>query len=90
MTDKNYTDVLLEDINGKFNAILEAVGGMQDHVKRIPDIDERVQNLENEMKTVRQATTKTNADLKAIATHIKEVNGQIEDIETRLSVVESV
>lgn len=89
MADKNYNDILLEDINSKFDAILEAAVAMQDNVKRIPDIDERVKNLEDEVRAVRLATSETNADVKDVKALIQKVNDQLNEFESRLSAVES-
>jgi|GEM_PF-1508560 len=85
----NHNDVLLEDINSKFDAILEAVGSMKDQVKKIPSIEEKVINLENEMHAVRLATTDTNIDVKDIKTHVRKIDKQLDELEERLVVVES-
>ena len=45
VSEKDYTDVLLEDINSKFDAVLDAVGGMQGNVKKIPGIVEKAERV---------------------------------------------
>lgn len=90
MSDKNYTDVLLEDINSKFDAVLEAVGGMQDSVKKIPGLVQKIEKLEDDMSAVRLATTATNRDVKEIKLHVRKIDKQLDEIEERMTVLESV
>ena len=52
----DHTDVLLEDINGKFDIILEAVGGLQEEMKGLakqPDLEE----VKTDVTTIKLAVT---------------------------------
>ena len=90
MTNKNdYSDILIEGFNSKFDAILEAVGSMKHDVKRIPGIEEKVDGLRREMRTVKLATTDTNRDMKDVKAHIEKVDNQLIELEKRVAAIES-
>ncbi|HVC35985.1 MAG TPA: hypothetical protein VNE40_00860 [Candidatus Dormibacteraeota bacterium] len=55
--DANYIGVLLEEIRGQNKAVLEAVGDMQNHVAKIPYIEETVTELKEDMKIIKVAIT---------------------------------
>lgn len=80
MTDRNYSDVLLEDINSKFNAILEAVGAMQDQVRKIPKMSERLEKIESDMRLVKLATKVTSDDASLIKVRTEKLEGILDDI----------
>ena len=82
--DNNYTDILLEDIRDQNRAVLEAVGAMQDHVKLIPKISERLEKLEYDMAAVRIATRVTNDSIKLIKIRTE----KLEEHETRITKLE--
>ena len=77
---KDYTDVLLEDINSKFDAVLDAVSGMQDNVKRIPKMAERLEKLEDDMATVRMVTIATSNDTNLIKIRTEKLENILEDV----------
>lgn len=54
----NYTNVLLEEMNSKFDAVLEMVGGMND---KIIDIQSNMATKDalEEVKTIKSAVTDT-------------------------------
>jgi len=82
--DNNYTDILLEDIRDQNRAVLEAVGAMQDHVKLIPKMSERLEKLEYDMAAVRMATRVTNDSIKLIKIRTE----KLEEHETRITKLE--
>ncbi len=59
----NHFSALMEDQNGKLDAVLEAVGGMQKKVAVLPRIERRLGVLEQDMKVVKAAVTATNRDV---------------------------
>lgn len=61
--DKNYTDVLLEDMNAKMQAVLEIVSDNQRVLQDIPKRDE-FNELKTEVTTIRAAVIDTNKELK--------------------------
>lgn len=65
MADRNYTDVLLEDINGKFEFIVDAVGGLQDSVRKIPKMEVRLENIEKDVKVIKLVVKDTSKQLKS-------------------------
>ena len=82
--NNNYTDILLEDIRDQNRAVLEAVGAMQDHVKLIPKMSERLEKLEYDMAAVRMATRVTNDSIKLIKIRTE----KLEEHETRITKLE--
>lgn len=56
MSDNNYTDILLEDMNAKFDVVLEAVGAMRDEIKTLARQDDLVE-VKHDMKIVKAAVT---------------------------------
>lgn len=90
---KDYTDVLLEDINGKFDAIIEIVSTMKDQVKRIPAISERLEKIESDMVTVRIATSATSRDVELIKIRtekLKDLSEDLTDLQKRVKTLETV
>jgi len=90
--DDNQTHVLLEDINSKFEAVLEIISSMQDKVAKIPKMSERVEKLEHDMSFVRLATSNTSHDLETIKIRtekLENINGQIDDLTQRVKALES-
>ena len=88
---KDYSDVLIEDFNSKFDAIMEAVGSMQENVKRLPRMAERLEKLESDMSTVKLATTVTSSDVKLIKIRTEKldvIQGEIKDLEKRVKTLE--
>jgi hypothetical protein len=68
------TDILLEDINCKFDAVLEAVGGIRQEMKdlaKLSDLDE------------------LKADVKTIKTVVTSQSHQLDNHENRINVLES-
>lgn len=57
---KIYRDQLLEEMNGKFDLLLEIIIPMKEKVDRIPLIEERLERLEIEMHTLNTALKATN------------------------------
>jgi hypothetical protein len=57
MSDINDTNILLEDINGKFDFIAEAVGQIQDQVKVLPTIQKDIEEIKTEVKAIRATVT---------------------------------
>ncbi len=62
-TNENYMGILLEQIRDQNQAVLEAVGDMQQHVAKIPAMAEQLERLEAKVDTVVSAVKATNADL---------------------------
>lgn len=73
MADKNYTDVLLEDISDKFDIVLDGIKGMREEMTglaRQKDLEE----VKQEVKTIKHVLTDTNeqlADHKKRITHLE-------------------
>lgn len=55
--DKDYTGALLEDINGKFDVIVEAVGQIQDQIKVLPAIQSDLEEVKADVKTIKSVLT---------------------------------
>ena len=49
-----YTNTLLEEMNGKFDVVIEAVGQMQEQIKEIPKRDE-FEALKADVKIIKAA-----------------------------------
>ncbi|MEI6237801.1 MAG: hypothetical protein WCP03_04350 [Candidatus Saccharibacteria bacterium] len=50
----SHTDILLEEMNSKFEAVIEVVGQMQDQLKDIPKRDE-FEELKSDVKIIKTA-----------------------------------
>ena len=74
MADKDYSDVLLEQIVDQNKAVLEAVGDIQRTVANLPTRDE-FDELRRDVKTTMSA--------------VRDVSGQVADHETRISALEA-
>ncbi len=59
----NHFSVLMEDQNGKLDAVLEAVGDIQRKVADLPTRAE-LNELKQDVKTIKAAVTASNRDLK--------------------------
>jgi len=87
--DDSYTDVLLEDINSKFDFLVESVGGMQDNVKKIPKMAEQLEKLEYDMSMVKMVTRVTNDDMKLVKIRTERLEGDVKDIKSATSRIEN-
>lgn len=97
---EDYTNALLEDMNGKFEAILEAtapIPKIQEKVERIDEIQEKVERIERWEKNVNliPAIFEEVGSLRKDVEILKEAHKlldrhsqQLEDIEKRLKAVE--
>ena len=74
MADKNYTDVLLEDINGKFDAVLDGISGIRERVDNLPARDE-FNVVKDDIRTIKLA--------------VKGTNKRLEDHEKRITKLET-
>lgn len=91
--DNHHNDILLEDFNSKFDAIMEAVGGMQDSVKKIPKMAERLEKLESDMVAVRLATVGIGSDTKLIKIRtekLENLQDEVNNLQKRVKVLETV
>jgi archaellum component FlaC len=69
----NHFSVLMEDQNSKLDAVLEAVGDMQQKVAVLPRIEQRLEVLEQDMKIVKAAVVDVSRDLeqlKSLPAHV--------------------
>lgn len=86
------TDVLLEDMNGKFDAILEAVGVMQDQVKKIPKMAERLEKIESDLVAVKLNASLTRNDTRLIKIRtekLEDIQDELKDLDKRLNSLEA-
>jgi predicted nucleic acid-binding Zn-ribbon protein len=75
--DDNYRDVLLEEMNGKFDMVLEMVGYLRENMATKSDIRE----LRDELSEVK-------GDVKAIKFAVTNMSGDIDDHEKRITKLE--
>ena len=66
MAKKDYTGVLLEDVDNKIDFLVDAMKGMQESIKKIPKIDERLEKIEYDIPAIKFATRVTNDDMKLV------------------------
>lgn len=57
MAGKDYTNVLLEEMNGKFDLLLEAVAPLKDMQKDIIVMKEDIVELKGDAKVIKAAVT---------------------------------
>ncbi len=75
MSEHDYTDLLLEDVNSKFDTLLEAFGQLRGEVSnmaRQTDLDE------------------VKADIKVIKAAVTDTNHQVQDHESRITKFETI
>lgn len=92
MRDDHYEGALLEEIKDQNKAVLEAVGMMQDSVKRILKIDERLEKIEHEIPLIGLVTRATNDDIKLIKIRtekLEDITDRLKDYERRLTKLET-
>lgn len=93
MVDRsNQTNTLLKDMNSKFDAILGAVGGMQDQIKKIPRMSERLEKIESDLVAVKLDSSLTRGDTKLIKIRtekLESIRDDITDLQKRVKTLES-
>ncbi|HRQ98197.1 MAG TPA: hypothetical protein PK265_02650 [Candidatus Saccharibacteria bacterium] len=60
--DNNYTDVLLEDINSKMDAVFEVVQDTRDQIKTLARQSD-LESLQGDVQLIRTALTDTTAQI---------------------------
>lgn len=91
MADKNYTDALLEDMNSKFELILEAVGGLQVQVKKIPKMAERLEKIEHDVNVIKLDASLTHNNTKIIKIRtekLENIQDDLKSLEKRVKLLE--
>ncbi len=73
--NRDYTGVLLEDMNSKMDAVVEAVGQINDQIKVLPAMQADLEEVKADVKTIKSVA----------GGH----SGQLTDHEERLSVLEA-
>ncbi len=93
MSDKNnYTDVLLENINSKFDAVLDAVGGVQANVNKIPKMAERIEKIESDLLIVKLDASITRNDVRLIKIRtekLEEISDEVKSLQKRVKALET-
>jgi polyhydroxyalkanoate synthesis regulator phasin len=62
---KDYTDVLLEDMNSKFDLLLDVMKSMKEEMSNFakqPDLEE----IKQDVKVIKHAVTETNKDVQGL------------------------
>jgi peptidoglycan hydrolase CwlO-like protein len=77
MTDNNYTDVLLENIQDQNKAVLEAVADIRQKVEPISSMQEDISVLKHDMQAVKAAVTETNQDLGDLKQRVEHLESAI-------------
>ena len=60
--DDNGMGVLLEQIIGQNQMVLQVVGQMQDQIKLLPEILERLETVESDTQVIKHVVKSSNAD----------------------------
>lgn len=76
MSRRDYTNLILEDINGKFDLVLEAVAP--------------IKYLQIDVAKLKEDMIEVKADLKTIKFALKHTNIQVADHEVRIKKLETV
>ncbi|HSH18173.1 MAG TPA: hypothetical protein VK978_02215 [Candidatus Saccharimonadales bacterium] len=74
MSDSNYTDVLLEDMNSKFDVVLEAVMAMREDMQTLAK--------QHDLEQIK-------SDVRIIKAAVTDLSAQVQDHESRLSELKS-
>jgi hypothetical protein len=62
MTDDEYTNIILEEMNGKFDVVMEAFTQIQETMKTFATKDE-LKTVAHDVKIIKKAVTATNKDV---------------------------
>ncbi len=60
--DKNYTNVILEEMNGKFDLLVEAVGTVQEKLETLA-LKKDLTEVKEDVKMIRAAVTDRSGEL---------------------------
>lgn len=69
--DDDYMMALLENINGKFDFLVEILAPMKKQTDKIPKIQEDIEEIKNDIKVIKFATMKTNQNIADHGKHLK-------------------
>ncbi len=72
--------MLLEDINSKFDAVIDAVSGMQSQIKKIPKMSERIEKIESDLMVVKLDASLTRDDTRLIKIRTEKLENILEDV----------
>lgn len=61
MKEERYTNLILEEMRGQFEAVIEIVGDSNERIKDLPTRDE-FNRLQADVAAIKQAVTDTNID----------------------------
>lgn len=67
--DDSYIGVLLEDINDKFDRVIEVVGALSDELKTKADKDD-VQNIRDDIRMIKTAVAEHTHEIEALDTRV--------------------
>lgn len=70
MTATDNDGVLLEDVEDKSDFLVDAIKGMQDHVKHMPVIREDISELKQDVKVIKNVVKETNKDLRNLGKRV--------------------
>jgi hypothetical protein len=68
--DSNYVGIILEEIRDQNKAVLEAVSDMRQNVALIPEMKTDIEELKQDVRTIKAAVTATNKDLSKLDTRV--------------------
>lgn len=63
MEDRNYTNAILEDINGKFDAVMEYVKDIPEIKQRVTRLEEKFDNIENRTEVIESVVKEHSRDI---------------------------
>ncbi len=73
------TAALLEDMNGKFDFLIEITAAMKEKVDRIPFMELRLDSVETNIKVIKAALIKTNQNAIAHSTRLQHLETKHHD-----------
>jgi len=63
---QSHFEILLEDINGKFDFLVEAFESMKPKVDRIPHIEARLDTIENDVRIIKNVLLDHTSDIQGL------------------------
>ncbi len=82
MAKKDYSGVLLEDMDDKIDFLIDVMKGMQESTKKIPKIDERLEKIEYDIPAIKFTTKMTNDDMKLVKIRTEKLQEGLEEFKT--------
>lgn len=88
MNDDNYTNVILEEMNGKFDAVMEYVQDIPEIKDRLTNVESTVEYISDKADVIESVVKAHSHDIAEIKTDMNLVKSILNDHEDRITALE--